>query len=127
MKYVIKGLLYLFSFVVVVLSLVMIFFETRLLLSGDWLLSSSPANAFIRYFLRLILSFIYLSLVLVNFVQRFKNKKIFKENQFYIELSLLAVSIMVLIFCGNFEGIVIFLVMLFYVIFERLDNIRNQS
>ena len=69
MKYVVKGLFFLISFVIALVSLVMIFFEARLLISGDWLIYDNQFNAFTRYLFKLIIacSFLFAIIPLLLF------------------------------------------------------------
>lgn len=121
MKYVVKGLLYLISFVILILSLVMIFFEARLLISGDWLLSGAKFYGFVRYLARLIIACSYLFMLIYTFIKQVNNIKIIKDNMLNIDICLFVISFILLLCCANFEGIIIFILMLLFGILKYID------
>lgn len=121
MKLAIKSILYFISFVILIVSLVMIFFEARLLISGDWLLYPNKFNAFVRYFFRLIIAFAYLFMVLCVFIKSLKKNKIVSKYIFNLEIALLIVSLIILLISSNFEGHVIFTLMIVYMVFKLCE------
>lgn len=121
MKYVVKGLFFLISFVIALVSLVMIFFEARLLISGDWLIYDNQFNAFIRYLFKLIIACSFLFVVLCEYIKPLREKSIIKKYLFDFEITLFVMSILFIFLSANIEGIIIFLLMLLFMVFKFVD------
>ena len=100
-----RVLVYIFSSIIIILSLAFIFIEGRLVFSGDYLVYDSPFNGFVRYFFRLLLSFLVLGKSVLEFTKIGKNGML-KEYLFYGDISLLLMSIIILIFSTNYVGLV---------------------
>ena len=100
-----RVLVYIFSSIIIILSLAFIFIEGRLVFSGDYLVYDSPFNGFVRYFFRLLLALLVLGKSILEFTKIGKNGML-KEYLFYGDISLLLMSIIVLIFSTNYVGLV---------------------
>lgn len=125
MKKLINVLFSIFAGLVLLVSFVLIFIESRLLLSGDFLLCDNVINAFIRYFLRLVLSFCF---GFVSFIELFKltgKYQFLSKHMFFIEILLLVSSIVILIFGTNFIGIVCFGMYGFFTLLKTLKIYRK--
>ena len=105
MSKVCRVLVYIFSSIIIILSLAFIFIEGRLVFSGDYLVYDSPFNGFVRYFFRLLLAFLVLGKSVLEFTKIGKNGML-KEYLFYGDISLLLMSIIILIFSTNYVGLV---------------------
>ena len=100
-----RVLVYIFSSIIIILSLAFIFIEGRLVFSGDYLVYDSPFNGFVRYFFRLILALLVLGKSIMEFTKIGKNGML-REYLFYGDISLLLMSIIILIFSTNYFGLV---------------------
>lgn len=100
-----RVLVYIFSSIIIILSLAFIFIEGRLVFSGDYLVYDSPFNGFVRYFFRLLLAFLVLGKSVLEFTKIGKNGML-KEYLFYGDISLLLMSIIILIFSTNYVGLI---------------------
>ena len=100
-----RVLVYIFSSIIIILSLAFIIIEVRLVFSGDYLVYDSPFNGFVRYFFRLLLAFLVLGKSVLEFTKIGKNGML-KEYLFYGDISLLLMSIIILIFSTNYVGLV---------------------
>ena len=100
-----RVLVYIFSSIIIILSLAFIFIEGRLVFSGDYLVYDSSFNGFVRYFFRLLLALLVLGKSIMEFTKIGKNGML-KEYLFYGDISLLLMSIIVLIFSTNYVGLV---------------------
>lgn len=125
MKKLINVLFSIFAGLVLLVSFVLIFIESRLLFSGDFLLCDNVINAFIRYFLRLALS---VNFGFVSFMELFKltgKYQFLSKHMFFIEILLLVSSIVILIFGTNFIGIVCFGLYGFFTLLKTLKIYRK--
>lgn len=125
MKKLINVLFSIFAGLVLLASFVLIFIESRLLFSGDFLLCDNVINAFIRYFLKLVLS---VSFGFVSFMELFKltgKYQFLSKHMFFIEILLLVSSIVILIFGTNFIGIVCFGLYGFFTLLKTLKKYRK--
>lgn len=100
-----RVLVYIFSSIIIILSLAFIFIEGRLVFSGEYLVYDSPFNGFVRYFFRLILALLVLGKSIMEFTKIGKNGML-KEYLFYGDISLLLMSIIILIFSTNYVGLI---------------------
>ena len=100
-----RVLVYIFSSIIIILSLAFIFIEGRLVFSGEYLVYDSPFNGFVRYFFRLILALLVLGKSILEFTKIGKNGML-KEYLFYGDISLLLMSIIILIFSTNYVGLI---------------------
>lgn len=100
-----RVLVYIFSSIIIILSLAFIFIEGRLVFSGDYLVYDSPFNGFVRYFFRLLLAFLVFGKSVLEFTKIGKNGML-KEYLFYGDISLLLMSIIILIFSTNYVGLI---------------------
>lgn len=132
MKIVSKILLIIISCVILLVSLVMIFVYGRLICSGDFLIYDRPFNGFIRYFLRLILSTLYLGISLIEIIPSFRVNKFVKSNIYYVEILLLISSVFIFAFATNYIGITVFGLMCIFHFFKVLNILaikgtKNES
>ena len=100
-----RVLIFIFSSIMLLLTLAFIFIEGRLVFSMDYLVYDSPFNGFIRYFFRLLLAILVLCKCVLEFTKSGRSGKL-KEYLFYGDISLVLMSIIILIFSTNYVGLV---------------------
>jgi len=120
MRKIISILLYIISVIIGVLSVVIMFIEGRLLLSGDFIIYDSVLNGLIRYLLRFIIASSYLFMVLCELIKSIRKNNFINNNLLFFELLLFMVSIIIFIFATNYIGIISFILMLLFIILKVL-------
>lgn len=115
------------SYVIILVSLVMMVVYGRLILSGDFLIYDRPFNGFTRYFLRFVLSLLYLGIGLIEVVPQFRINKFIKSNLYFVEVLLLIASILIYIFATNYIGITVFGLMCLFHLFKGLNMLSNKG
>lgn len=95
------------SILIMILSLIFIFIEGRIILSGDFLVYDSVFNAFIRYLFRLALSVLSFVIGFYEIKNIKKKDKKISEYLMYGSVSLVIISIVVIIFSTNYVGIIL--------------------
>lgn len=132
MKIASKILLIVVSCVILLLSLVMMFVYGRLIVCKDFMIYDSPLNGFIRYFLRFVLSGLYLFMSIIEIMSLDKKSIFIKKNQYFFEVLLLISSVIILVFSTNYIGLVIFGLMVIFHLFKTLcivnfKGVKNGS
>lgn len=132
MKIVSKILLIVISCVILLLSLVMMFVYGRLIVCKDFMIYDSPLNGFIRYFLRFVLSGLYLFMSIIEILSLDKKSIFIKKNQYFFEVLLLISSVIILVFSTNYIGLVTFGLMVIFHLFKTLcivnfKGVKNGS
>lgn len=120
MKIVSKILLIVISCVILLLSLVMMFVYGRLIVCKDFMIYDSPLNGFIRYFLRFVLSGLYLFMSIIEILSLDKKSIFIKKNLYFFEVLLLISSVIILVFSTNYIGLVTFGLMVIFHLFKTL-------
>ena len=98
-----------------IISLVMMFVYGRLIVCKDFMIYDSPLNGFIRYFLRFVLSGLYLFMSIIEILSLDKKSIFIKKNHYFFEVLLLISSVIILVFSTNYIGIISLLLMIIFV------------
>ncbi len=101
---------------IILFSLVFIVIEGRTLFSGDWLLYENKADAFFRYFFRLLLSLYGLFIGISTYIVLGKKNENRIINFYYSfgVLALLVSSIIMSVFASNYIDILLLVLPLIY-------------
>ena len=98
-------LMFVFLTVMLVLGLAFTFIEGRLIFAGDFIVYDNAFNGFMRYFLRLLLALLAVSVAIIEYINLAKKCKKLSELTFCLELGLFVASIFILAFATNYAGL----------------------
>ena len=118
------------SFLILILSLVMMFIEGRIIVSLEWTVYDSFFNGLFRYLLRFLLAGIFLFVSMCELFNLYKNSNEFKLYISIAELVLVITTIFMNIYFTNYIDIISFRLMLILITFKALyeySHVENKK
>ena len=115
------------SFLILILSLVMLFIEGRIIVSLEWIVYDSFFNGLFRYILRFLLAAMFLFISLCELFYLYKNNNQFKLYVMITELILVITTILMNIYCTNYIDIISFRVMVIFITFKALYEYSSEN
>lgn len=118
------------SFLILILSLVMMFIEGRIIVSLEWTVYDSFFNGLFRYLLRFLLAGIFVFVSICELFNLYKNSNEFKLYVSIAELVLVITTIFMNIYFTNYIDIISFRLMLILITFKALyeySRVENKK